>query len=116
MFNKLRNKKGFTLMEMLIVVAIIAILVAIAIPTFNSSLKKAKQAADMANIRAKYAEATTALMIDETTFPNETTVKDALDLNYPDELTWGTTGIKYTDTDAAETVLLELEYPTYEVK
>ena len=56
MLKKLTNKKGFTLMEMLIVVAIIAILVAIAIPTFNSSLNKARVATDEANLRAEYAE------------------------------------------------------------
>ena len=44
-------------MEMLIVVAIIAVLVAIAIPTFTSSLNKAKTATDAANIRAGYASA-----------------------------------------------------------
>ena len=53
---KKRNQKGFTIMEMLIVVAIIAVLVAIAIPTFNSALTKSKEAADIANIRAAYAE------------------------------------------------------------
>lgn len=56
MLKKLNNKKGFTLMEMLIVVAIIAVLVAIAIPVFNGALTKSKEAADVANVRALYAE------------------------------------------------------------
>ena len=48
----LKNKKGFTLMEMLIVVAIIVILVAISVPTFTANLDEAKQATDAANLRA----------------------------------------------------------------
>lgn len=51
-----RSRQGFTLMEMLIVVAIIAVLVAIAIPTFSSSLHKAREATDLANARAYFAE------------------------------------------------------------
>ncbi|WP_049945065.1 type IV pilin protein [Butyrivibrio sp. AC2005] len=51
-----RLKKGFTLAELLIVVAIIAVLVAIAIPTFTNQLEKAREATDAANIRALYAE------------------------------------------------------------
>lgn len=52
----MKRNRGFTLMEMLIVVAIIAVLAAIAIPVFNGSLHKAKVAADEANVRAYYAE------------------------------------------------------------
>ena len=53
---KNRTKRGFTLMEMLITVAIIAVLVIIAIPTFSNALHKARVAADMANVRAYYAQ------------------------------------------------------------
>lgn len=60
--KKLKNKKGFTLMEMLIVVAIIVILLAIAIPSFNNALRKSKLAADQANVRAWYAEQMVTLM------------------------------------------------------
>ena len=52
------NKKGFTLAELLIVVAIIAVLVAISIPIFTSQLEKAREATDLANIRSAYAELT----------------------------------------------------------
>ena len=71
MISKLlkKNEKGFTLMEMLIVVAIIAVLVAIAIPTFNSSLNKAKVAADQANIRAGYASAMVQVLAGDMTEP-----------------------------------------------
>ena len=54
--KKLNNKKGFTLAELLIVVAIIAVLVAISIPIFSSQLEKAREATDLANVRAAYAE------------------------------------------------------------
>ena len=55
--RKMKNSKGFTLMEMLIVVAIIAILVAIMIPVMTTQLERARETADLANIRSAYAEA-----------------------------------------------------------
>ncbi len=61
----IRSKKGFTLMEMLIVVAIIAILVAIAIPTFSSALTEARINTDLANVRAWYAEEVADYMLNE---------------------------------------------------
>ena len=48
----MRNKKGFTLIEMLAVIAIIAVLVAIAIPTVTSATTKAEAAVDAANLRS----------------------------------------------------------------
>lgn len=51
------NKKGFTLAELLVVVAIVGILVAISIPVFTSQLTKARQATNLANLRAAKAAA-----------------------------------------------------------
>lgn len=111
MLKKLQNKKGFTLMEMLIVVAIIAVLVAIAIPVFNGALTKSKEAADVANVRATYAEWQTAMLTENTKAPADKeaflkgpTDNDTLTLNYPDKLTVADGTITYKAsklTDAA---------------
>lgn len=47
----LHNKKGFTLAELLIVIAIIAVLVAIAVPVFSAQLESSREAVDLANAR-----------------------------------------------------------------
>ena len=60
----IKKKGGFTLAELLIVVAIIAVLVAIAIPVFTDQLEKSRAAADAANIRAAYAELTADYLAD----------------------------------------------------
>ena len=56
--EKFRNKKGFTLVEMLIVVAIIAILVVVSVPLIGNSLDKAREAVDAANERSATGLAT----------------------------------------------------------
>ena len=66
MLKKFTNKKGFTLMEMMIVVAIIAILMAIIIPTFTNAMNKAKAATDEANLRAYYAEQMATAVLEST--------------------------------------------------
>ena len=52
----MRNKKGFTLVEMLVVIAIIAILVAIIIPVVTDATRKAKASTDAANLRVALGE------------------------------------------------------------
>ena len=66
----MKNNKGFTLAELLIVVAIIAVLVAIAIPVFTTQLEKSREATDVANIRSAYA----SLMTDYLTEPQSKSI------------------------------------------
>lgn len=70
MFKKL-NKKGFTLAELLVVVAIIGVLVAVSIPIFTSQLEKAREATDMANIRSIYAQLSADVLTDTEVDDNE---------------------------------------------
>jgi type II secretory pathway pseudopilin PulG len=61
-------------MEMLIVIAIIAVLIAVAIPVFASQLEKAREATDLANVRSAYAQVSTEALLGD----SETTVKYSL--------------------------------------
>ena len=54
------NKKGFTLIEMLVVIAIIAVLVSIVIPVVGNSTDKAGAATNAANLRSITAAAQVA--------------------------------------------------------
>ncbi len=68
------KKRGFTLAELLIVTAIIAVLTAIAIPVFSQQLEKARETVDLYNIRTAYSEVYLALTEGTLAPPDETVV------------------------------------------
>lgn len=86
LLHKRITKKGFTLAELLIVVAILAILVAVSIPIFTSKLEDARKATDEANLRAAKALVANAIITDD--FPASQWKKmgtDAYAANYDAE-------------------------------
>lgn len=50
------DQKGFTLAELLIVVAIIAVLVGVMVGLYGSSVERAREATDLSNIRSAFIE------------------------------------------------------------
>lgn len=64
-----RGKNGFTLAELLIVVAIIAVLTAVSIPIFTNQLEKSREATDLANVRNAYSEVMMAALVEDTSSP-----------------------------------------------
>lgn len=53
--KKLLNKKGFTLIELIVVIAILAILALILVPTITGYIGRAEEAQNQANARAEYS-------------------------------------------------------------
>ncbi len=68
------NKKGFTIVELVIVIGIIAILAAVLIPTFSNLVKKAQTSKDTQLIR----NLNTALVVDKASGNTHNTMTDAL--------------------------------------
>lgn len=81
------NKKGFTLAELLVVVAIIAVLVAIAIPVFSAATDKAQQAVYQANARSAYAEAMVNVLSDNKDYSTTAFEKKYDDVTYSVKVT-----------------------------
>ncbi|MDO4198037.1 MAG: prepilin-type N-terminal cleavage/methylation domain-containing protein [Erysipelotrichaceae bacterium] len=63
---KNRINKGFTLAELLIVIAIIAVLVGIMFPVFSGSIEKAAEAKDISTARSIYAELRVEALLNDT--------------------------------------------------
>ena len=76
--NRTRDDKGFTLIELMVVVLIIAILIAIAIPTFLGMRRRAQDRAAQSNLRNGITAAK-AYFTDGETFTNFSADLDGTD-------------------------------------
>ena len=68
---KKNNRKGFTIVELVIVIAVIAILAAVMIPTFGGIIKTANASAEMQKVAAAYKEAYALALADGAITNNE---------------------------------------------
>ena len=79
---KKTNKKGFTLVELVIVIAVIAILAAVLIPVFTNIIGEAKEKAALADARNVYEQ----YIVDEAKaqreIPTELIIEDADESHY----------------------------------
>jgi type IV pilus assembly protein PilA len=76
------NKKGFTLIELIVVIAILAILAAILIPAVTGYITKATEARDQANCRALYSQVSLQVMLDQTLDPETGDTVGAITVTY----------------------------------
>ena len=90
-FNKKRDEKGFTLIELMIVIAIIGILAAIAIPQFSAYRERAFDSAAQSDLR-NAATAQEAFFVDNQAY-TQTTGSGGLNLTTSDGVTVTVTAV-----------------------
>ena len=96
------NKKGFTLAELLVVVAIVGILVAISIPVFTAQLSKARKATNQANMRAAKAAAVAQYLTDSADSASQIDYDYDISTGEASVVTTATTETTIEDVDGKE--------------
>ena len=110
----MKNRKGFTLAELLIVVAIIGVLVSISIPMFTKQLEKSRQAVDLSNMRSAQAAAVADYLVSGASGQREYNydasrgdVTNAVPTGYGKAQTLEYNGVQYTPIGRYVKVLID---------
>lgn len=76
------NKKGFTLIELIVVIGILAVLAVILIPSISNYIGEAREARNTANARAIYSEVTAAVAMGTNPAPTSPVVKNGVSCSF----------------------------------
>ncbi|MDW5300405.1 MAG: type II secretion system protein [Sedimentibacter sp.] len=100
--NKLKNRKGFTLIELIVVLAVLAIIMAIAVPRFLGVQEDAREDADYSTgaMIAKAAE----LYYAKTETTADVSAQDLIDDNYINGIEFQSSDFDGVDLDTEVTV------------
>ncbi|MEG1074286.1 MAG: prepilin-type N-terminal cleavage/methylation domain-containing protein [Ruthenibacterium sp.] len=86
----MKNKKGFTLIELIVVLAILAVIAAIAVPTAFGSIEKAQIAADTATVDSINSAIRMEAILEKADAKNVGTATVAQAIEHADMSNWAT--------------------------
>lgn len=102
--NKLKNRKGFTLIELIVVLAVLAVIMAIAIPRFMGVQERAEEDADEATLEM-VAKAAELYYVQENLSGTTSVAISTLIPDYMDDFTMKSTS--YSGIDTGDSVNLD---------
>ena len=102
MFKLLKSKRGFTLVELMIVVVIMAILVAVAVPIYSAVTSNARKKACITNMRELTTQITNYAMSKGTNLGTNSSTDTVINITYTSGANYGQWGSKPSNMSDAD--------------